>query len=293
MDENKYKCDLCKKYYKSYQSLWHHKKRYHVSISSNDPQIPTNDPQTPTLNDTIKMKKTDNKICIYCNKEYSNYNSMNRHQQTCKFKNNQHDKMINEIAELREMIAELIKNKSNNTNSNNTNNNNTTNNTTNNNNNGTINNNYITVVPFGKENFVEVITETEHLFILKQDGNNVLYKCVEMKHFNEDLPQFHNYMRLNNRTDDAKIYDENVGDFKTVDKNEIIDDVINNAELDIDEMYNLHKNKINTKQKENVRRIVDKPYSKETEKHINSMAYDYRNMVMNTHKKNRKYKSIK
>jgi len=304
METNKFKCIVCNKYYKSYKSLWNHKKKYHDIIPANipniSPDIPNISPHIPNISPEINndnqlnIKKINKRNCDYCNKILSSYKNLHRHQQKCKLKDNEQDKkeMKKEIAELREIVAELIKNKLNNTNSNNTNNNTNSNNTTNNNNNGTINNNYITVVPFGKENFVQVTTEKEHLFILKQDGNNVLYKCVEMKHFNEDLPQFHNYIRLNNRTDDAKIYDENVGDFKTVDKNEIIDTVIDNAELDIDEMYNLHKNKINTKQKENVRRIVDKPYSKETEQRINLMAYDYRNMVINTHKKNKKHKSI-
>ena len=120
---------------------------------------------------------------------------MNRHKQKCKLKDNNKDEteMKKEIAELREMVAELIKNKSNITNNNGTTNNN---NGTTNNNNGTINNNYITIVPFGKEKFVEVITEKEHLFILKQNGNEVLYKCIEMKHFNNNLPQYHNYAIL-------------------------------------------------------------------------------------------------
>jgi hypothetical protein len=213
---------------------------------------------------------------------------MNRHQQTCKLKDNDKEKMEmkKEIAELREMVAKLIKNKSNTTN------NNTTNNNTTNNNNGTINNNYITIVPFGKENFVEVTSETEHMFILTQNGNDVLYKCIEQKHFNEKYPQFHNYVKTNNRTDEAKIYDEAITDFKIVNNNEIVDDVITNAEYDIEDMYNLHKKKINNKQKDNVRRIVDKPYLPHVEKTVKAMPYDYRNKVLETHKKNKKINSI-
>ncbi len=49
---------------------------------------------------------------------------------------------------------------------------------------------------------------------------------------------------------------------------------------------------INNKQKDNIRRIVDKPYSAQVEKNVKSMPYDYRNIVMDTHKKNKKIKSI-
>jgi len=298
MEENKFKCDNCNKYYKSYQSLWHHKKRYHTCISPEyHPNIPIISPNIPIISPAnnnesrVNIKITDKRNCDYCNKILSSYKNLHRHLQTCKLKNNDKEKteMKKEIAELREMVAELIKQKSNTINNKTTNNNN---NTTNNNNNGTINNNYITIVPFGKENFVEVTSEKEHLFILKQNGNDVLYKCIEMKHFNEKLPQFHNYMKTNNRTDEAKIYTDTVKDFKIVNNNAIVDDVITNAEYDIDDMYNLHKNKINNKQKDNIRRIVDKPYSAQVEKNVKSMPYDYRNIVMDTHKKNKKIKSI-
>jgi hypothetical protein len=254
MDENKFKCVICSKYYKSYKSLWNHKKLYHTEKPTIDQQTPTNvnklsskNPQKPTNEIHAKKNKLDTTECIYCNKKLSCYNSMNRHKQKCKLRDNDiaKEEMKKEIAELREMVAELIKNKSNITNNNGTTNNNngTTNNNngTTNNNNGTINNNYITIVPFGQEKFVEVTTEKEHLFILKQNGNDVLYKCIEMKHFNENLPQYHNYMRTNNRSDEAKIYDETVKDFKLVNNNELVDDVITNAEYDIDDMYNLHK----------------------------------------------------
>ncbi len=225
--------------------------------------------------------------------------NLNRHKKTCNVKDTlkkeneelklrikQQEIQILEIAELKKMVAELI-----NTKSNITNNTNNSNNTTNNNN-GTINNNYITIVPFGKENFVEVTSETEHMFILTQNGNDVLYKCIEQKHFNEKYPQFHNYVKTNNRTDEAKIYDEAITDFKIVNNNEIVDDVITNAEYDIEDMYNLHKKKINNKQKDNVRRIVDKPYLPHVEKTVKAMPYDYRNKVLETHKKNKKINSI-
>jgi len=289
METNKFKCNVCNKYYKSYQSMWHHKKRYHdnippvlsPNISNISPDIPTFNPQKNNERQQI-IKKIDKRNCDYCNKILSSYKNLHRHQQTCKFKENENDKteMKKEIAELREMVSELIKNKSNII----------TNNKTTNNNNGTINNNYITIVPFGKENFVEVTTEKEHLFILKQKGNDVIYKCIEMKHFNEKLPQFHNYVKTNNRIDDAKIYDDIVKDFKIVNNNEIVDDVIINAENDLEDMYNLHETKINNKQKDNVNRIIADPYLADIEKTVKTMPYNYRNKVLDTHKKNKRIK---
>ena len=291
METNKFKCNICNKYYKSYQSLWHHKKRYHINIPTNIPNISPHIPNiSPQINNESlpNIKKIDKRNCDYCNKLLSSYKNLHRHQQTCKLKENDKKDMRKEIEDLKKMVADLLNSKINTTN------NITNNNGTINNNNGTINNNYITIVPFGKEKFVEVTNEKEHLFILKQNGNDVLYKCIEMKHFNEKLPQYHNYVKTNNRTDEAKIYDETVKDFKIVNNNEIVDEVITNAEFDIEDMLGLHENKINNKQKDNIKRILDVsiPYSSYVEKTVKAMPYDNRNKVLETHKKNRKTKSI-
>ncbi len=236
MEENKFKCDFCNKYYKSYQSLWNHKKRYHDLIMTNNNLNMTNDKQNMTnnmtnndqSNDQLKYnKKTDNTTCEYCNKKLSAYTHLRRHLKICKNKQNmikeneelkikikQQDEQLLEIIELKKMVAELINNKS--TITNNGNNSNNTTNT----NNGTINNNnnYITIVPFGKENFVNVSTDEEHLLILKQEGYNAIYKCIEIKHFNEKYPQFHNYMIPNKRTNEGLLFNEDISDFKLVNK---------------------------------------------------------------------------
>jgi hypothetical protein len=97
MDENKFKCDICKKYYKSYQSLWHHKKRYHTDIPINipdispnipkiSPNIPKISPNIPNISLEKNIKKIDKRDCDYCNKTLSSYKNLHRHQQTCKFK---------------------------------------------------------------------------------------------------------------------------------------------------------------------------------------------------------------
>ena len=318
MEENKFKCSSCNKYYKSYQSLWHHKNRYHSNIPSNIPtispnipiNIPTISPNIPIISSEQNIKKIDKRNCEYCNKILSSYKNLHRHQQLCTTKQNmikenkelklklkEKDEQLLEIVELKKMVADLINNKSTitnnttNTNTNNTNTNTNTNNTnTNNTNNGTINNNYITIVPFGKENFVHISTEEEQLLILKQEGNNAVYKCIELKHFNEKYPQFHNFMVPNKRTNDALVYDEGIGDFKLENKETVVDDVISNAEYDIEDMYSLHEDKINNKQKTNITKIINDttPNPKHMEDHVSLMGYDYRNMVKNTYRKTRK-----
>ncbi len=306
MEENKFRCDVCKKYYKSYQSLWHHKNRYHTYINNNmtenNSKLPQNNsiqPQynsnSPQKNSIISNEPINKLTCKYCSKIYSRMDNLNRHIKTCKLKednkNNETAELKNEIAELKKMVAELINNKSNTTN-NTTNNtaNNTTNNTINNTNNGTINHNNITIVPFTKENFVEVSTEEEQLLILKQEGYHVIYKCIELKHFNDKYPQFHNFMIPNKRTNDALIYDGDITDFKLENKESTVDDAITFAGFDIEDMFSLHETELNDKQKTNIDRIINdtSPNPKYVEEHVESMGYDYRNMIKNTYKKTRK-----
>jgi hypothetical protein len=296
MEENKFKCNTCNKYYKSYKSLWNHKNKFHTDIPTNIPIISPDIPMiSPKNNNDCQpnIKKIDKRNCDYCNKILSSYKNLHRHLQTCKYKKQEQEKkdMKKELEDLRKMVADLINSKTNgsNNNSNNTTNTNSNNNTTNNNNNGTINNNYITIVPIGKENFVEVTTEKEHLYILKQGGNEVLYKCIEKKHFNENLPQFHNFMIPNKRVNEVKIYDETMNNLKTEKKGDIVDTVILNAENDLDDMYKLHKNKINNEQKTNVRRIIDESETPlYVEERVGLIGYDNKDIVINTHKKNKK-----
>ena len=89
MEENQFKCNECRKYYKSYQSLWNHKKKFHSIISPNIPILSSNgENNIPILSSNIptkiKIKKTDQTQCEYCNKVLSSYKNLHRHIQICK-----------------------------------------------------------------------------------------------------------------------------------------------------------------------------------------------------------------
>jgi hypothetical protein len=292
MEENKFKCDVCHKYYKSYQSLWNHKKKIHSKSPQDNSNKPQDNSKSPQINSIISNEPINKLTCKYCSKIYSRMDNLNRHIKACKLKedntNNETAELKKEIVELKKMVADFINYKSNTIN--NTNNGNHSNNTTNNTNNGTINNNYITIVPFTKENFVELSTQDEQLLILKQEGHNAIYKCIELKHFNDKYPQFHNFMIPNKRTNDALVYDGDIEDFKLNKKDNAVDDAITYAGFDIEEMFSLHENDINDKQKTNIERIISDttPTPKYVEEHISSMGYNYRNKVKNTYKKTRK-----
>ncbi len=70
MEENKFKCDVCRKYYKSYQSLWNHKKKFHSIQPQNNlikPQMNSIQPQNDSISSNVPINKL---TCKYCSKIY-------------------------------------------------------------------------------------------------------------------------------------------------------------------------------------------------------------------------------
>ncbi len=184
MENNKFRCTICNKLYKTYQSLWNHKNKYHpktmtILLPNNDQCmtiLSQNNNQNMTSDKITKIKKTDNTICEYCNKEYSAYTHLKRHQKICENKlqkkediekiKEEHNKLQEDHEEVKKQIVELKAqllqvmndkykmhpktfNKINNDIANNTNSNN----------NITINN--INYVEYGNENLHEIFTPQE------------------------------------------------------------------------------------------------------------------------------------
>jgi uncharacterized C2H2 Zn-finger protein len=174
---NEYKCKICKKEYKSYQSLWNHTKIIHTEITQSVTIIHNSPP-----NNTHK--------CIRCNKLFSRSDSVKRHQNKCK---------IDVIIELKEEINELKNqiNKISNKTSNKIINENKTITDNTQINNGTINNNNnINIkVSLGYEN-INDLTKQDHLKILNS-GYMSLIKLIELLNLNPDLPQYNNILVTN------------------------------------------------------------------------------------------------
>jgi hypothetical protein len=213
MDNKKYTCKICNKDYKTYKSMWHHKNKYHNDIPEISPiemdNIPISSPNN-TLNIPLispnTFKKTEQRVCNYCNKELSSYKNLHRHLQICKMKEamikeNEELKKINEIkdkeiVEMKKSFEELKKimlgmmNKKckmhpktlqkmiNNTNSNNTIN-------------MTINNN-IQYVELGDEELNKVFSKKEKMKILC--CLSPMDKIIKHTHLNND------YSHNNNNT---------------------------------------------------------------------------------------------
>ena len=292
MEENQFKCNECRKYYKSYQSLWNHKKKFHSIISPNIPILSSNgENNIPILSSNIptkiKIKKTDQTQCEYCNKVLSSYKNLHRHIQICKtkqeiIKENEELKLKTQQQEQRilniEKKLENITNKMELTTNNNITNNNTTNNNTNN---GTINNN-INIFNFGSEKILENLPKVEAVELLRLPGYNPVLRGLKITHFSKDNPEGHTIFINNIDDKNATIYDAKKGTTISEPIEISSDTAIQNTIWDLEELKEKHKEELNDKQLNNIDNIVVKDYPPHITDKFKKMAYENKDMVKKT-----------
>ena len=98
-----YKCKICNKIYKTYQTLWKHNWHFHDNTSS------TNIISNNTSNNTSTDIKQFN--CKYCDKNHNTRQSKWYHQQKCKIKNDtkkQTEVQIELLQEKNKIYEEII-----------------------------------------------------------------------------------------------------------------------------------------------------------------------------------------
>jgi hypothetical protein len=212
--DRKYTCKKCNKNYSCYKSLWNHNKKFHIKdVSKNTPIVSTDSPNVSIKNSLL---------CKYCAKKFSSTQNKWKHEnKVCKKK-----KEINKIELLQAQVNELTSKINSTTNINNNNNNGTINN---NNNNGTINNNII--IGFGKEDVAKLTVSEKKKIIGK--GYQAVLALIDTMHFNKKYPEFNNIQITNLRDNCAKIYDDDINDYKTVKKKETIDQLIYNKTFNL------------------------------------------------------------
>jgi hypothetical protein len=260
MDTNNglYNCDICKKKYKSYKSLWNHNKQFHNNNVIIGNQIETN-PET-----TGNQNKKNLLVCKFCKKEFNHRNNRWRHEKSCKDTNKQNieiqlqlSQKENEILKLKLKIEKSNKmhpksfKKLNNMlinnalmNSNNINSNNSVNN--------------YNILSLGNENIPEVLS-----LIDKKKIMNAKYLClekmVEIAHCG-NYNQFKNIVITNLKDNIAYRFDQTKGYFLTTTKNDVLNDIINNRITDIEEIYDelSTTNKINEETKNLITKFLEK-----------------------------------
>lgn len=287
MDINKFKCNVCNKYYKSYQSLWNHKKKFHSILTQNNLYLPEDNSISPHNNSNIIVESINKLTCKYCSKIYSRMDNLNRHKKKCKLKEeiyNQNEELIkqnNEIIknqkELLKQNSELIKTGITPT----TTNNNITNNNTNN---GTINNttNNINVFKFGLETVLENLPKDEAVNLLRMTGFKSLVKSILLTYFSKRFPEGH-ILYMNNINDKhAVVYDKDKGKEILEPIDTAIDMAIQHRIVELDELKDKHKDELNEVQLNNINNIVDNEYPPHVCDKFKKMAVKHKGMVKDT-----------
>ena len=315
MDIKKHTCNICNKDYKTYKSMWHHKKNIHDSKKNDDPKMTytetQNDQCMTNKKDIIESdveietesKLTENTICMYCDKKFSAYTHMRRHLKICKMKDTiikeneelkiktikQEQKMLEmtkSLDELKKLMLDMMNKKckmhpktlQKMINSNNTNSHN----------NITINNN-IKYIEIGDENLHTVFSVEEVMNILYK-GCSALDEIVVYTHLNDKYPQFQNIIIPNVRSKTAYMYSKQLDKYILCDKNDILNELIDYRMTDLKCFYEDHGHKLNTKFRTNLEKIFlsykDDEYTKRKCKEFNMKIYNQCN------KDNIKYKTI-
>ena len=267
-----FKCKICNKKYKSYQSLWNHNKKFHANIDIVS-QIKSNKCQ-------IMSSKCQNKIiCENCNKEFNTRQAKSYHKKSCIHNINELAKIKEETRQTELLLAlkkeeskilqlKLKLEKSNkvdnitlkklnrmlierNTRIKNINSNNTINN-----NQQVINN--FQLVGFGKEEVMETLTKHDKKLILNARYNS-LDKLIEIIHCGK-YSQFKNIIVTNMKDNYMYKYDDKVGHFVLSTKTDVLNSLIDYRLDDLETIYHdlLENNKLDENTKDIIEKFINK-----------------------------------
>ncbi len=211
MDKNtNFFCNECNKYYKTYQVLWKHNKKFHNGKP-------------------IEKNKSENKeyICKKCASVFDTKQKKYYHQKNC---NGEPKEIVKtkedntEIIKQSDVINDIVVKPVTTTINNNSNNNTTINNTNNNNNNRTI-----IINNYSSDN-LEYISDKfkQRLFknLLDEDEHTLpLPKLIENIKFNPNHKENNNVKIKSDRSKIGFYYDQNK--WKAINKNDLLDDLCN------------------------------------------------------------------
>lgn len=222
-----YYCNICNKKYVSYKSLWNHNSKYHKPIVNT---------KVIDVNTNVNISKHS---CKHCNKEFTTRQSKSRHEihycdekyelnniKIIEEKNKENELLKKQNDELIKLLQKSLKihpkslNKINNQLVNN----------------GTINNNTINIVQLGKENLSEILSNNQKMNILNRQAMSI-NDLVELIHVSNKYTQFKNVYITNLQSNFGYMYNEKSKKFIAVNKNELINDILDSRMYDIEKFY--------------------------------------------------------
>ncbi len=253
-NEKVYSCKLCNKEYSSASSLCNHNKKFHNEYLCNGKSKVSH----LVSQQSAKSKSNINVYtCRYCNVIYKHKQSRWKHEQKCKIKEINDNKVTileKTVMELQKQIESIVKEKGRVHHKTLQKINNQVSNTINGNvNNGTVINN--TFVKFGDVSYEKIFNEKQMLSILNKQYMS-LEEGITKTHFNDKLPQYSNIFITNLK--DPLSYIFNGKAFITVKKHNMLDELMNTHINEINLTYEKMKNKIIPKHADRIEKFLEK-----------------------------------
>ena len=267
-----YRCLICDKDYKTYQTLWKHNKKFH-----NNEKIICQDMSSKCQDVSSKCQVI---VCENCNKQFNTRQAKSLHKKKCKIFTNELDKLNAEnkqkelslllLKEEKEILKLKLKLEKSNKIDNITlkklnkklleRNNLIKNSTVNSHNqiqNNIVNNNF-QLIGFGKEEVVELLTNKEKKLIMNAKYG-CLEKLVETVHCGK-YNQFKNIIITNMKDQYMYKYDDGKGQFVLSTKTDVLNSLINYRLDDLEVIYNdlIEDNKLDNKTKDIIEKFVNK-----------------------------------
>jgi uncharacterized C2H2 Zn-finger protein len=260
-----YTCNHCNKKYASYQSRCNHIRRYHKLKPTETPPLPP--PVTPEQHQNTPKNK-----CSLCNIIFSRKDSLTRHinKNRCKsdnridnkkIKEDKMEKMEKEMLEYKKEM-ELLKTQLQKALKIHPKTLQKINNQLNNINNGTINNNTINIIQLGKEDLTKMLTMEEKMSILNRQamGINDLVKLV---HTSGKYKKCMNVYITNLQNTIGYMYDEKQNNFIAVNKNELLNDLVDSRMYDIEKFYDKLQLKLEPEKATRIKKFIDRMKNEE------------------------------
>ena len=265
-DIKKYNCKKCRKEFNNYQNRWRHEKTCNKNQT------------TSLLNENEILKITLKKQSDELNQIKSLMVEQMKEQKKQEIQNQEIKKtlmdLINKNCKVHPKTLQKI-NKQLNGDYNTINENNNINK-------GTINNTY-NIIALGHENLTDVFSKKEKMAILKYRYCSLPH-LVEYAHFNDKYPQFKNILITNTQNTLAYKYDGKKKQFVAVNKDELLDDIVDERMCDINSFYEELENDLDEKTKDILIKVKDKiesdpAYKELKKKDIKLIIYNNRKKV--------------
>jgi len=255
-----FNCKICNKNYASYKSIWNHNKKFHNNnVSRNVANVSQN---VKNVSKNVSNVSNTSLKCNICDKTFNSRTTKWRHDKTCK----ENEKEINdkskdeeilemkaEMEKLKDMLQKALKIHPKTLQK--------INNQLNNTNNGTINNNTV-IIQLGKEDLTKMLTTNEKMSILNRQamGINDLVKLV---HTSGKYKKCMNVYITNLQNTIGYMYDEKQNNFIAVNKNELLNDLVDSRMYDIEKFYDKLQLKLEPEKATRIKKFIDKMKNEE------------------------------